>query len=337
LLEEACEVKLVESEAQRRVNELLQDLREGRKPQDNSPDTASDTALDQLHYKDFPALRWICASLTVKSKDKKIDVLFRAQITGMIGVLNLYLDPELSYSWHEASLIAAKSQGHGPSHAQNLQTWIHRFLSRGVLPFHRYGQFRSSMLEDEDFAQSIQLHLQGIATEGYIPAQDIVNFLEQLEMQLKLEEAGVKKKKITLWTAQRWLHNMGWRYRRLKNGMYIDGHERPDIVDYQKKFIMCWKVYEKWMRTFDNEGEPENFSPHGFPVPAGQLFKLILVTHDESVFYENDRRKTYWSHVSQGGVPQRKGEGISLMVSDFLTTEWGRLTSGTEWVKKHYR
>lgn len=251
-------------------------------------------------------------------------------MTGMVGVLNLYLDPELSYTWREASLVTAKSQGHGICHARNLRTWIHQFLSRGVLPFHRFGQFRSSLLEDEDFAQAIQLHLQGIAKKGYIRAQDIVDFLEQPEMQQKLEAAGAKKKSICRRTAQRWLHNMGWRYGRQKNGMYIDGHERPDIVEYREAFIARWKGYEKRMRTFNNDGEPEHFSPQGFPVPAGQVFKLMLVTHDESIFYENDRRKNCWSHLSKCGAPQKKGEGVSLMISDFLTTEWGRLTHGKE-------
>jgi len=37
--------------------EPLQKLRDGQKPQDNTPATASDTVLDKLHYKDFPALR----------------------------------------------------------------------------------------------------------------------------------------------------------------------------------------------------------------------------------------------------------------------------------------
>jgi hypothetical protein len=52
------------------------------------------------------------------------------------------------------------------------------------------------MLEDEDFVQAIQLHLQGITKEGYIRAQDIVDFLAQPEMQQRLETAGAKKKMI---------------------------------------------------------------------------------------------------------------------------------------------
>jgi hypothetical protein len=35
----------------------------------------------------------------------------------MVATLNLYLDPELSYSWRDASVIAVKASGRGANHA----------------------------------------------------------------------------------------------------------------------------------------------------------------------------------------------------------------------------
>ena len=273
--------KPIVADAREKVDELLRELRDGRKPVDNSPPTESDTVLNQINYKDLLNLRCARAELSVKAKDKKLDVFFRARITGMVGTLNLYLDPQLSYTWREASLIASKSQGHGVNHARNLRTWIHQYLGSKRLPVHRYGKMRSSVLQDEDFSQSIQLHLQQIAKNGYIRAQDIVDFMETPEMQQKLDEIGSRKKKISLRTAQRWLHAMGWRYGRKKNGMYVDGHEREDVVEYRREFIERWKVYEKRMYSYDNDGKVDN-ELSGFPVPLGQRFRLILVTHDES-------------------------------------------------------
>jgi hypothetical protein len=43
-------------DARQQVEAMLKDIREGQKPQDNSMDTTSDLALNQLHYKDFPTL-----------------------------------------------------------------------------------------------------------------------------------------------------------------------------------------------------------------------------------------------------------------------------------------
>ena len=111
--------------------------------------------------------------------------------------------------------------------------------------------------------------------------------------------------------------------------MYIDGHEREDVVEYRNQFMKRWREYEKRMVTYDNDGNVDSI-PSGFPVPQGYQFQLILVTHDESMFYTNDRRKAKWSHVSEKGTPQKKGEGPSLMTLDTLTLECGWLVHGEE-------
>jgi hypothetical protein len=195
------------------------------------------------------------------------------------------------------------------------------------------------VLDDEDFTLPIQLHLQKIAKEndGHIRAQDIVDFIaDSPDMQNLMEQSGAKRKSISLRTAQRWLHKMGWRYGKKKNGMYVDGHERPDVVEYRDGFIVRWKEYEKRMSIYSNDGDlergPQRTAKLGEgPIPSdGRPFKLILVTHDESTFFQNDRKKTGWTHKTDKPTPQRKGEGTSIMVSDFLTTEWGRLFDDDE-------
>ncbi|KIJ33830.1 hypothetical protein M422DRAFT_264120 [Sphaerobolus stellatus SS14] len=58
------------------------------------------------------------------------------------------------------------------------------------------------------------------------------------------------------------------------------------------------------MAIYDNEGNA--ILPSGFAVPAK------------------------WTHKDDKAVPEPKGEGQSLMISDFLTPEWGRLVDGEE-------
>jgi hypothetical protein len=72
-------------------------------------DEDSDVDRALAHIRDFGALRHACAKLSVRAKDPKLDVFFRARITAMTATLNLFLDSELSFGWREASLIAAKS------------------------------------------------------------------------------------------------------------------------------------------------------------------------------------------------------------------------------------
>ena len=84
--------------------------------------------------------------------------------------------------------------------------------------------------------------------------------------------------------------------------MYIDGHEHVDVVEYWKEFIKRWKEYEKCFIIYDNDGNVVS-RPTEFPVTQGVRFWLIMVTHDESTFYENDRCKTLWinNNTSSGG------------------------------------
>ena len=84
------------------------------------------------------------------------------------------------------------------------------------------------------------------------------------------------------------------------------------MVEYRKSFVQ-WGKYEKRMVTYDNDGNA-NPPPNSFVPQTGQ-FRLILVTHDESMFYANDRHKKFWSHKSDPHAPGQKGEGPSLMIS----------------------
>ena len=90
--------------------------------------------------------------------------------------------------------------------------------------------------------------------------------------------------------------------------------------------------HEWQFHWWDNDGT-ELPHPNGFPV-AGAIgrFRLILVTYDESTFFQNNEHNTGWSHATSKSKPKAKGNGQLLMVSDFLTSEWGRLHNGDEWV-----
>jgi len=66
--------------------------------------------------------------------------------------------------------------------------------------------------------------------------------------------------------------------------------------------------------------------PNGFPVlGAIGRFHLILVTHNESTFFQNDERNMGWSHATSKSKLKAKGNGQTLMVLDFLTPDWGQL------------
>jgi hypothetical protein len=55
--------------------------------------------------------------------------------------------------------------------------------------------------------------------------------------------------------------------------------------------------------------------------------RTVIWTHDESTFYAHDWCKLHWVHNSETPKPLQKGEGASLMVSDFASADYSWLHS----------
>lgn len=248
----------------------------------------------------------------------------KARVLGMLALVNFYTNHDEQLTWQRASLVAAKASGRGSSFARNLRRWTIAYAEGeckfDTLPHAQYAAFRTAFLDDEDLSQRIKQHLQTLGR--YFRAQDIVDFVASEEMQACM---GTREKKsISIRTAQRWL-NKHYRYGHTQKGMYIDGHERDDVVEYRKAFLTRMDEYSQRMATFDVvDGEMVITMP---TLRDGEKF-LVLVTHDESTFYENDRKRRRWISNEETPVPQPKGEGSSIMVSDFLSPYFGRLCDG---------
>jgi len=309
------------------VRDILQALRCGC---DSTFLTPLDKALEL--WKDKEKLSNAHATLTSKSKDLRVDTLLQAWLTGMAGVLNLYLNPLAQHTWREASLVVARVQGGGEKMAWKMRSWILKFIRTSELPSHGYAHNRWSLLEDEDVKGAVQLAILEHAKGKSITAADIVDIVSTPELQDIFSQSGITKPGICERTARHWLTRLQWQYGQPQKGMYMDGHERKDVVKYRQAFIERWKQYEKPFHLWDNDGNPLPL-PDGFPVPGAMgRFCLILVTHDESTFFQNDLNKSRWSHKGVKPTPSSKGDGQSLMVSDFLTVDWGCLCDGYEYV-----
>ena len=68
----------ITDEQKQHVDKLLAELCNGQFPQvsDEGHENTTDTTLNALNYKDFPALQHAHAQLAVKAKDLKLDVTF---------------------------------------------------------------------------------------------------------------------------------------------------------------------------------------------------------------------------------------------------------------------
>src|SRR5882762_12018518 len=97
-------------------------------------------------------------------KDPKLDLLFRRRLERMQVFLRKYTDPSNGPNgWMAASFQAAKDFGGGTSQAKRMREWTRDYIAdRECLPINLYGSWNTSIIEDEDFASELLLHLQGI-------------------------------------------------------------------------------------------------------------------------------------------------------------------------------
>ena len=119
-------------------------------------------------------------------------------------------------------------------------------------------------------------------------------------------------------TATRWLHRLGYRPQSHRKGIYIDGHERQDVVDYRKKYLDTMKQF------YDTHLPPPPPSDEMAPVPP----PLVLIFLDECIFSTNEGQLWAWA-TGEDAVIQPKTKGAGIMISDYVDQHTGflRLTS----------
>jgi hypothetical protein len=93
-------------------------------------------------------------------------------------------------------------------------------------------------------------------------------------------------------TACRWLVRLGWMQKTLHKGVYMDGHERPDVIKYREDvFLPRLLEYEQRMVKFELEGDVlHRVEPHLQP---GERL-LIPLWQDETCFHANEWKKNAW-------------------------------------------
>ena len=117
---------------------------------------------------------------------------------------------------------------------------------------------------------------------------------------------------------------MNYHWKKTPSGQYIDGHEHNDIKDYrQSVFLPKIEEIRPKLRTW-HDGIEEAASKES------SRQKTVLWFHDESIFYANDHREVRWVHKDETAKPKPKGEGISIMVSDFISADYGWLSAPDE-------
>ena len=118
---------------------------------------------------------------------------------------------------------------------------------------------------------------------------------------------------ISVRTAQRWLHKLGFDPCSTRKGVYIDGHERSDVVEYRKLYLRRLEIISLTHAPppFCEDEQPTE------PFIGPERKRVVLLFHDESTFHSNEDQGWMWAE--KGEQPIRpKGLGRGIMVSDFV-------------------
>jgi hypothetical protein len=227
-----------------------------------------------------------------------------------------------------ASLQAAKIvYDKGSYKGKQIRNWAKCWIENGSLPKSLQGchQKTKSLIDDEDVIEKSLSYIR--QNKGKTTPNEYKIFVEQnLLPQLGLTEI---KKTISHNTSRIWLRKLGLVPQSRKKGIYFDGHEREDVIEYRKCFLDKMFEYEKLMPKF----EGENMEQHNPEISSNEKLH-ILVTHDECVFYSNDDRPVIWAPLGEPPL-RKKGQGKSIMVSEFLLETIGRLKLNSEQVLLH--
>ncbi|KAF9498601.1 hypothetical protein BDN71DRAFT_1530368 [Pleurotus eryngii] len=257
----------------------------------------------------------IRGDLKKNSKNLPLSQLNQLMILSNFATLRIKGTPRIQASleiarlWHENT---------GNWFARRVRDLARHYQNFEQLPKERRGRacMRRSWLHDPAVRSHVQRFLRNVPTGKVTPRA-----LSKHVNDTIFPELGINPKKpLSNRAGARWLQKLGWRHTLVKKGVYMDGHERPDVVQYRNDvFLPQMAKYEARMVHYEG---PELRQVE--PKLADGEEEIIPLFHDESCFHANDQTNRAW--LQPGEQPLRKKErGRLIHVSDFINPETGRL------------
>ena len=131
---------------------------------------------------------------------------------------------------------------------------------------------------------------------------------------------------ISVRTANRWLHNLGFTPKSHKKGSYVDGHERKDAVKSHEEFLRDISDLKKSHKP----APPCSEEMAAIPAADSEFQKqLVLIYHDESIFNTNEGQSWMWA-TDDTPILQPKTKGSGIMISDYIDQQNGFLRLSDE-------
>ena len=213
---------------------------------------------------------------------------------------------------------------------RTVREWRKSFNDNGgSFPDSEQGHYRRQgvLWQDEELCEAACDYVRRNAVVKGKPNMTSTSFCRWVNEQLlpnSVLEPGFPRH-IGVETARKWLHELGFEVLDKKKGVYIDGHEREDVVKHRQKFLR--QLVASGFLTKDDAptGEAKDAFPSDIESPPPERrAKNILIFHDESTFNANDDESLQWG-TADSQVIRPKSRGSGIMVSDFITEKDGYL------------
>ncbi|KZV74693.1 hypothetical protein PENSPDRAFT_572631 [Peniophora sp. CONT] len=258
--------------------------------------------------------------------DKKRSLTF-SQINQLLIIRNFATLRLKGLGWMAASDAIALQwhEGEGVHYARRVRALARHYQNFEQLPAETRGGAghsarTTSLLTREDVRASCLQYLQSVKAGQVTPRK----FQHELNTAILPALGVVTKQPLCERTSRRWLIKLGWRLSVVKKGVYMDGHERPDVVEYRKEFLVRMAEFERRMTHY--EGPDLTPTP---PVLRDGEKEVIGLFHDEASFHQNDESSRVWLGPGQT-VLRKKGRGRITHVSGFICSKTGRLATYDE-------
>ncbi|KAF8179909.1 hypothetical protein BJ912DRAFT_1062706 [Pholiota molesta] len=227
------------------------------------------------------------------------------------GASRIRASEEIARQWHE---------GEGVWFARRVRALARHYQVFEQLPIEHRGGYKNArtLLCDERVKKSSLDFLQ----VSRLPSGKVTPKIFQNALNTTiLPDLGITTARpLCKRTAARWLIKLGWRHTLIRKGVYMDGHERVDVVEYrQNVFLPAMAKYEARMTHYEG--------PDLIPVPPnlqpGEK-EVVPNFHDESSFHGNESMRSAWLRAGEQPL-RKKSRGRIIHVSAFINPITGRL------------
>ena len=142
------------------------------------------------------------------------------------------------FTWTNAETCAAQAVGKGE---RSVRRWRSVLIKhRGQFPSSKQGRYRRTgvLWKNKELNQKATSFVRENANVKGKPNMTNADFCRWINNSLLKNstlEPGFPRT-VSLTTSLRWLHHLGFLVLTPKKGVFVDGHERPDVVAQRKEF-----------------------------------------------------------------------------------------------------